>query len=56
MGDTNEVFLFDIVNNGGYELVHVFTASDDASFSSDWNSSSDKFAIASQGEFNLRFF
>lgn len=42
--------LFDVLHNGSYELAHVFRCSEDAAFSSDWNGSSDKFAIASQGE------
>ena len=49
VGDTNEVFLFDVQRDGHYKLVHSFTASADASFSTDWSRASDKFAVASQG-------
>lgn len=50
VGDTNEVHLYDCGMNGNYSHVHTFEASDDASFSTDWSSTGDKFAVASQGE------
>ncbi|GAA6046896.1 hypothetical protein JCM3770_003417 [Rhodotorula araucariae] len=50
VGDTNEVFLYD-TRAAGYELAHVFTASDDASFSTDWNEDNVTFAVASQDGF-----
>lgn len=49
VGDTNEIFLFDVKNDGSYDLAHTFLGSSDAAFSSDWSASSDKFAVASQG-------
>ena len=48
VGDTNEVFLYD-TRAAGYELAHTFTASDDASFSTDWSEDNVTFAVASQG-------
>ncbi|TNY22955.1 hypothetical protein DMC30DRAFT_95532 [Rhodotorula diobovata] len=48
VGDTNEVFLYD-TRAAGYELAHVFTASEDASFSTDWSEDNVTFAVASQG-------
>ncbi|BGP42132.1 hypothetical protein JCM10450v2_006218 [Rhodotorula kratochvilovae] len=50
VGDTNEVFLYD-TRAAGYELAHVFTASDDASFSTDWSEDNVTFAVASQDGF-----
>ena len=50
VGDTPEIFLFDVLHNGTYELVYVFEGSEDASFSTDWSSNCDQFAVASQGE------
>lgn len=50
VGDTNEIFLYSVNNNGSYTLVHTFKGSQDASFSSDWSGTSDKFAVGSQGE------
>ncbi|GAA6015012.1 hypothetical protein JCM10207_008704 [Rhodosporidiobolus poonsookiae] len=47
VGDTNEVFLYD-VRAGGYELAHTFEASSDASFSTDWSEDGVTFAVASQ--------
>lgn len=54
VGDSNEIFLFDVLHNGNYDLVHVFEGSDDASFSSDWSGNGNVFAVGSQGE--NRFF
>ncbi|KAM0753212.1 hypothetical protein T439DRAFT_323847 [Meredithblackwellia eburnea MCA 4105] len=48
VGDTNEIFLFDVMHNGDYRLEHTFVCSDDAAFSSDWSGSGDQFAVASQ--------
>ncbi|GAA5942848.1 hypothetical protein JCM3775_001520 [Rhodotorula graminis] len=50
VGDTNEVFLYD-TRAAGYELAHTFTASDDASFSTDWSEDNVTFAVASQDGF-----
>lgn len=54
VGDTPEIFLFDVLHNGTYELVYVFEGSEDASFSTDWSSNCDQFAVASQGVFSWR--
>ena len=52
VGDSNEVFLFDIsYPSGEYRKVATYQATKDASFSCAWNASSDKFAIASQDGF-----
>ncbi|SCV71541.1 BQ2448_3129 [Microbotryum intermedium] len=51
VGDTNEIFLYDISLTGQYDFVHSFEASEDASFSSDWSQTGDKFAVASQDGF-----
>ncbi|GAA5901767.1 hypothetical protein JCM8208_003581 [Rhodotorula glutinis] len=50
VGDTNEVFLYD-TRAAGYELAHTFTASEDASFSTDWSEDNVTFAVASQDGF-----
>ncbi|KAL8278553.1 hypothetical protein RQP46_009045 [Phenoliferia psychrophenolica] len=52
VGDTNEIFLFDVnLGSGTYTKTHTFIGSDDASFSTDWSGTSDKFAVASQDGF-----
>ncbi|KAJ3033844.1 hypothetical protein HDV00_005693 [Rhizophlyctis rosea] len=51
VGDSPQVFLFDISASGGYELVDTWQATSDAGFSCAWNQSSDKFAVASQDGF-----
>ncbi|KAI9208721.1 WD40-repeat-containing domain protein [Polychytrium aggregatum] len=48
VGDSNQVFLYDISPTGGYQKISTLTASSDASFSCAWNQSSEKFAVASQ--------
>ncbi|KAM0790727.1 hypothetical protein ACM66B_004582 [Microbotryomycetes sp. NB124-2] len=48
VGDTNEIHLYDCLLNGDYAHVHSFQASEDASFSTDWSQTGDKFAVASQ--------
>ncbi|KAK4057112.1 hypothetical protein OIO90_002012 [Microbotryomycetes sp. JL221] len=48
VGDTNEIHLYDCLMNGDYAHVHSFQASEDASFSTDWSATGDKFAVASQ--------
>eukprot|EP00842_Homolaphlyctis_polyrhiza_P004338 jgi/Hompol1/4905/HPOL_004015-RA len=48
VGDTPEVFMFNITPTGGYERVATLTASHDAGFSCAWNQSSERFAVASQ--------
>ncbi|GAA5993078.1 hypothetical protein JCM10908_003093 [Rhodotorula pacifica] len=53
VGDTNEVFLYSVPRSDSdqYELAHTFTASSDASFSTDWNEDNRTFAVASQDGF-----
>ncbi|KAG0663705.1 hypothetical protein C6P46_002274 [Rhodotorula mucilaginosa] len=53
VGDTNEVFLYSSPRSDSdqYELAHTFTASRDASFSTDWNEDNRTFAVASQDGF-----
>ncbi|GAA5890855.1 hypothetical protein JCM5296_003443 [Sporobolomyces johnsonii] len=51
VGDTNEVFLYDVKHGGGYERMHVMEASEDASFSTDWSQDGMTFAVASQDGF-----
>ncbi|KND01502.1 uncharacterized protein SPPG_09104 [Spizellomyces punctatus DAOM BR117] len=48
VGDSPQVFLFDISASDGYARVATLTASNDAGFSCAWNQSSEKFAVASQ--------
>ncbi|KAF9172140.1 hypothetical protein BGX21_007866 [Mortierella sp. AD011] len=50
VGDTNQVFLYDISVAGGYRKIGTYTATE-ASFSCAWNQSSEKFAVASQDGF-----
>ena len=51
VGDSPQVYLYDISKNGSYQRTSTLIASTDASFSCAWNQSSDKFAIASQDGF-----
>lgn len=51
VGDTPEVFLFDIAANGTFHQIATYTSSNDAGFSCAWNQWSDKFAVASQDGF-----
>lgn len=55
VGDTNEVHLLQAQSDGTFLPYHRFEASKDASFSTDWSSTGDKFAVASQGEFEARY-
>ncbi|ORZ38126.1 WD40-repeat-containing domain protein [Catenaria anguillulae PL171] len=49
VGDTNQVFLFDVSPNGTYTKTQTLIApGSSAGFSCSWSSTSDKFAIASQ--------
>ncbi|ORY89042.1 hypothetical protein BCR35DRAFT_300826 [Leucosporidium creatinivorum] len=48
VGDTNEVHLLQAQSDGSFLPYHRFEASKDASFSTDWSSTGDKFAVASQ--------
>ncbi|KAJ3083501.1 hypothetical protein HK102_001038, partial [Quaeritorhiza haematococci] len=51
VGDSNQVFLYDVSASGGYQRIAELTGSNDAGFSCAWNQSSDKFAVASQDGF-----
>ncbi|KAI8926586.1 WD40-repeat-containing domain protein [Entophlyctis helioformis] len=51
VGDTPDVFLYNISPSGSYERVATMSASTDAGFSCSWNQSSEKFAVASQDGF-----
>ncbi|KAG0198147.1 hypothetical protein BGX28_008393 [Mortierella sp. GBA30] len=51
VGDSNQVFLYDISVAGGYQKIGTYTATNEASFSCAWNQSSEKFAVASQDGF-----
>ncbi|KAG0257053.1 hypothetical protein BG011_004193 [Mortierella polycephala] len=48
VGDSNQVFLFEISVAAGYQKIGTYTATTEASFSCAWNQTSDKFAVASQ--------
>lgn len=52
VGDTEEVWMFDVKGNGEYQLVASFGngESRDASFSTDWDESGNAFVVGSQGE------
>ncbi|KAI9105476.1 WD40-repeat-containing domain protein [Phlyctochytrium arcticum] len=51
VGDTSDVFLYDISASDNYTKIATLTASSDAGFSCAWNQSSEKFAVASQDGF-----
>lgn len=48
VGDTNQVFLFNITPTGGYEQMGTLATSKDAGFSCSWDQSSMKFAVGCQ--------
>ncbi|CAM0141743.1 hypothetical protein VKS41_007591 [Umbelopsis sp. WA50703] len=48
VGDSNEVFMFNITNSGEYVHTVSLCGSKDSNFSSAWSHNSDKFAVASQ--------
>ncbi|OZJ03568.1 hypothetical protein BZG36_03091 [Bifiguratus adelaidae] len=48
VGDTNQVFLYDVSKSGSYVRRHTFTGSRESSFSCSWNQRSEIFAVASQ--------
>jgi WD40 repeat protein len=48
VGDSSDVFLFDISSTGAFSHQATFTASVDSSFSTDFSSTSSMFAVASQ--------
>lgn len=51
VGDTNQVFLYNITASGQYELVQTLTTVKDAGFSCAWDYSSTKFAVGCQDGF-----
>ena len=51
VGDSNQVFMYDVSPSGGYSRIATFAGGSDAGFSCAWNQSSEKFAIASQDGF-----
>ncbi|KAG0344493.1 hypothetical protein BG004_004445 [Podila humilis] len=51
VGDSTEVYLYDISVAGGYKNIANYTVTTEANFSCAWNQSSDKFAVASQDGF-----
>ncbi|KAJ3212328.1 Cilia- and flagella-associated protein 43 [Dinochytrium kinnereticum] len=51
VGDSNQVYLYDVNSSGSYQKTSVMTATSDAGFSCAWNQTSDKFAVASQDGF-----
>ncbi|KAH8554405.1 WD40-repeat-containing domain protein [Umbelopsis sp. PMI_123] len=48
VGDSNEVFVFNITSSGEYVHTASLCASKDSNFSCSWSHNSDKFAVASQ--------
>jgi WD40 repeat protein len=48
VGDSSDVFLFDISSTGSFHHQATFTASDDSSFSTAFSCTSSMFAVASQ--------
>ncbi|KAF9217060.1 hypothetical protein CPC16_009016 [Podila verticillata] len=51
VGDSTEVYVYDISVAGGYKNIATYNVTTEASFSCAWNQSSDKFAVASQDGF-----
>eukprot|EP00158_Paraphelidium_tribonemae_P002932 Partr_v1_DN25787_c0_g1_i1_m74524 putative Uncharacterised protein domain (DUF2415) len=48
VGDSNQVFIYDVSPSGFYQRLATLTATNDAGFSCSWNHSSDKLAVATQ--------
>ena len=48
VGDSPQVYLYEIGRNGSYQRTATLAGSTDAAFSCAWNQSSNKFAVASQ--------
>lgn len=48
VGDSNQVFLYEVTVHGQYRLVQQLTSVKDASFNVSWNSLSTQFAVACQ--------
>jgi WD40 repeat protein len=51
VGDSDDVFLFEIGSNGAFHKTATLKGSADAAFSCAWNQSSNKFAVATQDGF-----
>jgi WD40 repeat protein len=51
VGDSPQVFIYEIGSSGSYQRIATLNGSNEASFSCAWNQSSDKFAVASQDGF-----
>jgi WD40 repeat protein len=51
VGDTNQVFVYNISNQGQYELIQTLNTVKDAGFSCAWDHSSTKFAVGCQDGF-----
>jgi WD40 repeat protein len=51
VGDSSDVFLFDISSTGSFHHQATFTASEDSSFSTSFSCTSSMFAVASQDGF-----
>ena len=51
VGDSSEVFLYNITASGSYEKISSLRGTNDAAFSCSWNQTSEKFAISSQDGF-----
>jgi hypothetical protein len=51
VGDSNQVFIYDITTSGFYQRVATLNGTNDAGFSCSWNNTSDKVAVASQDGF-----
>ena len=48
VGDSNQVFIYDVSTSGFYQRIATLTGTNDAGFSCSWNHSSDRLAVASQ--------
>ncbi|KAJ3199816.1 hypothetical protein HDU82_000126 [Entophlyctis luteolus] len=48
VGDSNQVYLYEVTGQGSYTQISTLTAANDACFSCAWNQTSDKFAVACQ--------
>ncbi len=51
VGDSPQVYLFDVTPTGGYQRIATLASASDAGFSCSWNRTSEKFAVGSQDGF-----
>jgi WD40 repeat protein len=51
VGDSNQIFIFDITAGGYYQRIATLAGTNDAGFSCSWNYSSEKLAVSSQDGF-----